>query len=811
MGSQSIFQPRSVSLLCLIAALLASTARAQTLATTLPLVLPSAIALDAHGNLYLAETANHVVRKVDPTGHIVVVAGSGVQGFGGDGGPASAALLDSPQGLAVDAHNNLYIADTHNHRIREVDLSNGTITTIAGNSSSGSDGDAGLASAATLDSPTALALDSKANLYLADIRSHRIRKISFGTGVITTVAGNGIQSFDGDGANATAALIDSPAGIAVDSSGNLYISDSHNQRVRRIDAASGTITTVAGTGVAGFSGDSGSPAAAALALPQGLSIDQQGIVYLADSANHRVRRIDISHGTISTLAGQGTQGFAGDGGPAVAASLDSPRSAIVGADSVVIADTGNRRIRAIASDGSLQTVAGIGAPTLGAITLSGPSVVSYGTGRLVATLNSATPATDSVTFLDGNGAVANVLLSSNVASLDISSLPVGPHAITATYPGDLTHTSAQSTVFSLTVSPLPLTAVIFPASVTYGDPVPAISGTLNGLLPRDQSTVSATFAMATAPLSPAGSYAVTVTLAGTAAGNYIVPAAPMFTVTLAATTTTLTVNNAAQAPISTVNAGDPVVLIAHIASQTSGVPTGLVTVFDGASVVTTGKVNSNGDLAFISSGLVGGSHSFTASYIGDANFKVSTSSPASLTVNGTQGTPVDFTVTAAGSTTQTIVSGASASFTFNTQMQSGLSSPIILSASGLPDLATASFNPAYIPPGSSNATFTLTIATPKTARLERRYSVAVAFLFFPIGLIFLRSLPRRVSTAKLLMAILLVFPFLCCTGCGDRIYTDRSAGASKSYAVVVTGTSTGSNGTPLKHTATVTLIVLPAN
>jgi sugar lactone lactonase YvrE len=810
MGSQSIFQPRSVALLCLVAALLTSTAWTQTVATTLPLVLPSAIALDAQGNLYIAETANHVIRKVDGAGHINVISGTGTQGFGGDGGPASAALLDSPQGLAVDAHN-LYIADTHNHRIRKVDLGTETITTIAGNSSAGSDGDTGLASAATLDAPTALALDSKGDLYLADMRSHRIRKISAATGVITTVAGNGIQGFDGDGAEATNALVDSPAGLAVDSSANLYISDSHNHRVRRIDAATGAITTVAGAGNVGFSGDSGSAGAAALALPQGLSVDQQGIVYLADSANNRVRRIDVVHGTISTIAGEGTQEFAGDGGPAVAASLDSPRSVTVDAGSVVVADTGNRRIRTIASDGSLQTVAGLGAPTLGAIVLSGSSVVSYGTGHLVATLNSATPATGSVTFLDSNGAVANVPLSSNVASLDTSSLPVGPHAIAATYPGDLTHTSAQSTVFGLTISPLPLTPAIFPASATYGEPVPPLTGTLNGLLPRDQSTVSATFVTAAAAFSPTGSYAVTVTLAGISAGNYVVAAAPTFTITPASSTTALTVSNATQTPVSTVTAGDLVVLMVHVASQTSGVPTGTVTVFDGASVVTTGKINSNGDLTFTTGSLVAGSHSFTASYLGDANFKVSTSSATSLSVNGSQSDPVDFTIAATGSTTQTIVSGASASFTFNAQIQSGLSSPIALSASGIPDLSSASFNPAYIPPGSSNATFTLTIVTPKTARLERRSSVAVAYLFFPIGFIFLRGIPRRLPTAKLLAVVLFAFPFLCCTGCGDRVYTDHSVGASKSYAVTVTGTSTSSNGTPLKHTATVTLIVLPAN
>jgi sugar lactone lactonase YvrE len=812
MGSQSIFQPRPVVMLCLLTTLLASTAWAQTLATTVPLVLPSAITLDAQGNLYLAETANHVVRKVDSSGHITVVAGTGTQGYGGDGGPATAALLDSPQGLAVDARS-LYIADTHNHRIRKVDLTSGTITTIAGNSSAASDGDAGLATAATLDAPTALALDNEGNIYLADVRSHRIRKIS-AAGFITTIAGTGAQGFDGDGAIAVASLLDSPEGLAIDSSGNLYIADSHNHRVRRIETSTGAITTVAGTGAAGFSGDSGSAVTAALSLPQGLTIDPQGNVYLADTANHRVRRIDATHGTISTIAGEGTQAFAGDGGPAAAANLDSPRSAVVSdAGSLVIADTGNRRIREIMSDASLQTVAGLGATSPGAIALSGATVVSYGAGHLVATLNSAIPATGSVTFLDSYGGasstVATVSLVSSVASLDISSLSVGQHAITATYPGDLSHAAAQSTVFGLTVSPLPLTPVISPLSVTYGEPVPALTGTLNGVLSRDQANVSATFVSAASIMSPAGSYPVTVTLAGAAAPNYTVTDAPTFAITPAPTITTLTTNNAAQTPVSTVNAGDPVIFAAHVASQTSGLPTGVITVFDGGSVVTTGKTKSNGEFAFVTSNLTAGSHAFTASYLGDANFTASTSSAASLTVNGLQTAPVDFTFNATGSTTQTIVSGALASFTFSTQTQSGLSSPIALSASGLPNGAAASFNPAYIPPGSSNATVTLTIATPKTAGLESTSSVVAAFLFFPIGIVLLR--PRIRPVSNLLAAILLAWPLLYSTGCGDRIYTERSVDASKSYTITVTGTSTSPNGTALKHTVTVMLIVLSAN
>ena len=814
MGSLSIFQPRRVASLCLLMALLAGTALAQTLATTVPLVMPSAIAFDGQGNLYLADTANHVIRKVDPAGHITTVVGTGTQGFSGDGGVAPAALLDSPQGVAVNSAN-LYIADTHNHRIRRVQLATGIITTVAGASSIGSSGDNGPASAATLDAPTALALDNKGNLYLADTRGQRIRRIDALTGVITTVAGTGAQGFEGDGGAATAASMDSPGGLAVDSNGNLYLADTHNHRIRRIDTATGAITTVAGTGVSGFAGDNNSATTAKLTLPHGISIDTQGNIYISDTANHRIRRIDGATGIITTIAGEGTQGFAGDGGIAAGASLDSPRATAVSpSGSATIADTDNQRIRQIASGTLLHTIAGLGTTIPGSLALNGPAVVSYGSGHITAIFTTTSSVTGAITFLDSYAASSNtaavIPLAGATAVFDTSQLAAGDHAITATYTGDSTHGAAQSTVFALAVSPLPLTAVITPASVSYGETPPSITGLLSGVLLRDQSAISATFSTTAAALSPAGSYPVTVTLAGAAAGNYTLAASPAFTITPAPTVTTLSI---APAP-TTVNSGDPVTFAVHVVSQTNGNPTGSVAILDGSSMIATGNVNSAGDMVFTSSTLNTGSHVFLASYSGDANFKASNSSRASLTVNGSQ-TPADFTLTPTGATTQSIISGTSATFTFGTSIQNGLSSSISLSASGLPNLATAAFNPAYIPPGSTSTTFTLTIATPKTAGLERRIkppgtSIILALLFFPLGLFVLRRSPIG-SRIPLLGMLILLAP-LFCMGCGDRIYTGtRSTDASKTYTIAVTGTATSPAGTSLQHTATVTLVVLPAS
>ena len=303
MGSQSIIFPfrRVAAVVWLALAFLsARDAIGQAVsALTVPLLLPSAVVFDAQGNLYIAETGNHVIRRIDPSGNITAVAGTGVQGFSGEGGAAVSAQLDSPEGLALDGAGDLYIADTHNHRIRKVAAATRIITTVAGTGAAGFSGDNGAATAAQLDLPTALALDAGGDLYLADSANHRIRRIDAVTGSITTVAGTGMQGYSGDNGPATAAVIDSPTGLAVDAAGNLYLADTHNQRIRRVDAVTGAISTIAGNGVLGFTAD-GAPGTP-LALPQGLSLDAIGNLYFADRANHRIRRIDANTGRSAPL------------------------------------------------------------------------------------------------------------------------------------------------------------------------------------------------------------------------------------------------------------------------------------------------------------------------------------------------------------------------------------------------------------------------------------------------------------------------------------------------------------------------------
>jgi sugar lactone lactonase YvrE len=700
MGTQSITHPPRtthgplrIALLLLLSIACSRAPLAQTSSLTTPLLLPSAIVFDSAGNLYFAETANHVIRKLDTAGQITTIAGTiGTQGFSGDAGPATSATLDSPQGLALDSSNNLYIADTHNHRIRKLNLTTGTLTTIAG------------------------------------------------------------------------------------------------------------------TGTPGFSGDGSAATASQLNLPTALALDTTGTLYLADTTNHRIRKISTTGIIITTIAGDGTQSFSGDGGPAINASLDSPRNtALTSSTLVTLSDTGNQRIRQLTAAPSpsttIQTIAGLGLTTSEALTLTAPSVISYGTGQLTATLTSTTPATGTITFFDNaTTTLGTATLTSNIATLATTTLSAGQHYLTAIYSGDPNHAATQSSPLVLTVTPQQLTAAINPITLLYGQPIPAIFGALTGILPQDASKLSATFTTTANTLSPTGTYPITAILAGPAAGNY----------TLASTAATLTINPAPTITTLTATSGSSITLTAHVTSTTVGTPTGSITFLDTGTPLFTSPISSGGDLVFTINSPTQGSHSLTAFYSGSANFNPSTSTAQLITI-GTRPTNPDFTLTPTGTSTQTILSGSSASYTFTVQLQGNMSSPISLAATGLPNLATASFNPPILPPGSTTNTFTLTIATPNTTAknpnpIHTRTEIVWAFLLLPVATLLPRS-NRRITT-KLLTLTLLVFTLSQITGCGNRISpADSLTLSAKPYTITVTGTATTPTGSLLQHSTSITLIL----
>jgi hypothetical protein len=314
---------------------------------------PEGVTVADNGDLYFTDTDNHVIRKVAAaTGIITTVAGNGSPGSIGDGGAATAARLSFPEDLALAANGDIYIGDTGNHKLRRVSAATGIITTVAGTGAPGSSGDGGAATAAKLNSPRGIALAANGDIYIGDRGNHKIRKVTAATGVIATIAGTGTAGYTGDGGAATAARINRPQGIALASNGDLHITDTNNHVVRRIAAATGIITTIAGTGVSGSTGDGGPATAARLNAPEAIAFSPNGDILVADTGNHKIRR--IVGGTITTVAGIGTSGFSGDGGAATAAELYNPRGVDAGpSGEFYIGDHNNRRIRRVAGTVSI--------------------------------------------------------------------------------------------------------------------------------------------------------------------------------------------------------------------------------------------------------------------------------------------------------------------------------------------------------------------------------------------------------------------------------------------------------------------------
>jgi len=709
-------------------------------ATGAQLFLPSGVAVDAAGNLFISDSSNNRVRRVDAgTGLISTVAGNGNPGFSGDNGLAINATLNNPSGLALDGAGNLYIADSNNDAVRMVSAATGVITTVAGiGGQQGRTGDGGAATAAMLNTPNGVAFDAAGDLYIADTGNSIVRKVNT-AGTISTFAGNGTFSYSGDGQLAAAAALNSPWGLAASAAGDVYIADLNNNRIRMVNA-SGIISTVAGNGQSGFAGDGQGATLALLNNPAGVAVDAGGNLYIADSGNDVVRKVNAATGNISTIAGTGSESFGGDGGASNLASLYGPYAvALDSAADLFVADMFHNRIREISSTQSIQNfpamrVGRVSAPqpqtfendgnasmtftsllgvtngaldpatttcsttvplaqattciigaefaptqtgktvtgsialttnaanTPGAIMLSGevetldPTVVALTSSGNPAALGAAITFTTSVTatgaaptgsiqFLDGTTVIGSAIMNaSSSAAFTTTALALGQHSITAVYSGDTNSSPSTSSVLLQSVKQTTSTALTASASSIVGGSAVTFTATLTAanVMPtgsvifQDGSTAIGNGSVnaqgiavfTTTTLTP-GQHTITAAYQGD--GSSLASTSAAVTQTVQAVTVTMLSSSANPS-----SAGASVQITATVSASGSNASTGTlsgtITFTDGSTTIGTGTLNASGTATITTSTLALGAHSITASFAGSTYYAASTSTALTQTV-----------------------------------------------------------------------------------------------------------------------------------------------------------------------------------
>ena len=605
-------------------------------ATAAALFLPFGVAFDGASNLYIADTYNNRIREVNAqTGIITTVAGNGVSGFAGDGGSPLSASLYNPSSVQLDSAGNIYIADTGNNRIREVNISTNTIFTVAGNGSGAPySGDSAPATSVSLSSPHGISLDSTGNLYIADTGNNVIRLVNVAANTITTVAGNGASDYTGDGNPAIAATLKAPWDVAVLNTGGFYIADRKNNVVRMVDGT-GIITTFAGTGAAGNTGNGGLASASRLNAPSGLAIDIAGNLYISDTGNNRVQKVNPGKNTINTVAGSGGDS---DNYPANLATLYGPYALALDAKgSLFIADAAHNRIRKVSSniavlDYPVMRVGNVSAPMSQIIENDGVATLDVST-ITVATNAQLDPATscNSNTPIDPL-AQCTVVAEFTPTTLDAAgSIVINSNGTNAPntirIQGPTQNTYPATVLLSSTPNPSIVgNSVFFSVQVVNSGGIVA-TGTITLVVDsKTNTTMPLTNGNAVINVSnlPVGQHTITASYSGdkndssavSMPVDQIVKPAPVNS----STTTTLTSSS------NPVAVGQILNLNATVAAVTAGgaVPTGTVQFMDGPKLLGPGTLNAGTASIGISS-LTAGNHQITAVYSGSSTYTGSTS------------------------------------------------------------------------------------------------------------------------------------------------------------------------------------------
>lgn len=679
------------------------------LATQSPLFLPMGGAIDAAGDLYISDSNNQRIRLVNAaTGVISTAAGNGLAGFGGDGGPATSALLNTPTDVKLDGAGNFYIVDSGNHAVRMVNAVTGIIWPVAGiGGKSGYTGDGGLATQAHLAYPSAVVFDGDHSLYISDTGNNVIRKVDLSTGIITTVAGNGTASFAGDGGAATSAELNYPWGIALGGDGSLYIADLSNNRIRKVNT-SGVISTVVGTGTRGYGGDGGFATQAQLNVPASVLMDVAGNLYVADSGNQLVRKVGASSGIIQTIAGTYAGGLNQDGIAATATLLDGPYALFLdGPGNVYVADMFHQLIRVLASNAAAFSylplrVDRVSPPQSQTIENDGNATLNLSAFNLVS--NSALDSA-STTCTTSQGVAVNqtcmlgvefaptvtgLLVQGSIAVL--SNAPDSPGTIYLS--GQVLDVQPTQAVLTSSANPATFgTSVTFTAVVSNSLPIEP-TGTVNFLDGTTQIGSSVLNATGVATFSTAalttGPHSITAVYGGDSQNG--LATSPVLVESVKQVTTTALTSN----PDPSV-AGAKVTFTATVAGPlgSSTLPGGTVTFSDGATALGQGVLNAAGVATLATSTLVGGQHTITASYGGDGSDLASQSSALIQTV------AMDATTTSLATSNASVFAGISVTFTSVVSRADGvIPSGAVTFLDGTVAIGTATLN------GTGTATLT---------------------------------------------------------------------------------------------------------